>query len=387
MIIDMLAILFANNYFMNTVPSSSAEPAGPDFSSLFQQGPRYYCPETKPDGSVQSLLGRKLHIIQLPSNYGSSRKDVTDTSGGPAYVHELLEPALKAGGADVTNEVIPVRKLVKGVIDLEESVFNARRLVKILIFTRDRFYQAIMEGKTPILLAGDHSSLISTAGALMATPDPVDSNFSELVHLLWDGDADYLRDPRKEPHGLHQGNAHGRTKSTLEGNGPEPLMEIMEGVPKLRPQNNIFLGAQRVDDVEVEYFEKTGAKYLGLDALTSQPHLVDAYLTQLVAGKPFHWSFDPDLLPRGEITRKPGTKPGAPMAGVEGLSTQLFLRYCRVLGNAGGKLTSIEIAEIAAGLDKKHGGIVRDIAMDATAKILGAGDREYRLGVYDPFGE
>ena len=383
----MLLVIFANNYIMNTASSSSAGTVGPDFSSLFEKGPRYYCPETKPDGRIQPLLGKRLHIIQLPSNEGSSRQGITDTSGGPAYVHELLEPALKAGGADVTTETIPVKKLVKGVLDLQESVFNARRLVKILTFTRDRVYEAIMEGKTPILLGGDHSSLISTAGALMATPDPTDPNYSSLVHLLWDGDADYRRDPRDDPEGYAQGNAHGRTKSTLEGNGPEPLMQIMDGIPKLRPENNIFLGCQRVDDVEVEYFKETGAVYLGLDALTSQPDKVDQYLTQLVKGKSFHWSFDPDLLPRGEITKKPRSKPGAPMAGVEGLSTQLFLRYCRVLGSAGGTLTSIEIAEIAAGLDKKHGGIVRDIATDATAKILGAGDREYRLGVYDPFGE
>ncbi|HLC76149.1 MAG TPA: arginase family protein [Candidatus Peribacterales bacterium] len=359
----------------------------PAYASLFMKRPRYYCPPTNPNGTLAPLVDKQLHIILLPSNYGSSRVGNTNTAGGPAYIHEILEPALKTGGARVTTETIPVGKIVDGVIEANESIFNARKLVRLLSFTRDRVYEAIMEGKTPILLGGDHSSLISTAGTLKATPDPSDPQYSTLVHLLWDGDADYLRDPRNEPHGITQGNAHGRTKSTLEGRGPEPLMEIMDGIPKLRSENNIFLGAQRVDDVEVGYFDETGAVYLGLDALTSQPDTVDAFLTQLVEGKPFHWSFDPDLLPKSELILDPHHKAGAPMAGIQGLSSNLFLRYSRVLGNAKGNLMSMEMSEVASECDRRHGGRVRDIGTDAIVKVLGAGELEYRLGGYNPFGE
>jgi hypothetical protein len=376
---------------MNT-PNAKALPQDDlQFSALFQKGPGDYCPDINEDATLEALSGKDIIVVTNGANLSSGRGGLTDTAGGPAYIAEILVPSLRAAGASVIEHVVPVDDLVKGVEECDtDSIKNAQKLLVIEKYIRDKICEWAKEGKLVIQLDGCHSFLAAAAGILMAHPDPDDPEYSTLKLIMNDGDADARRDPKDEEaiHGDKKLNAHGRTTSLLQGKGPDDLAELMEGVPLLREEHTLYIGAQRIDKPEVGYLKESGSPYLGLDALHDHSELVDAFLEEFVDGDPYMWVFDPDLLPKAELKQNPDPSipAGAPMAGVEGLQTQLFLRYCRTLGGSNGQVVYIEAAEIAAACDKLNAGLTRDAVIGGIFRVLTGGDEDYRVG-YDAFAQ
>lgn len=351
----------------------------PEFAPLFAQGGNLnvYTPVGNAK-SKQGVADLDIHIIEIPSNLGSARGSKTDTSTGPAYIREKLWPMLQAGGANVTGEVIPVENLTRGVTVLygRENVRNANKITIVMMRARDQVYKAIIAGKIPIVLGGDHSSFLSIAGTLMAYPD--------LRVAFKDAHPDYLGEPEKG----QQGNAHGRTVSTLQGIGPDPLMPVMDGVPKLQAKNTLFIGTHHPDKAEASAVHQNKCPTLDLDTLAKYPALSEKFLQEFVQGHPFHWSFDPDVLSKSVLMSNHGVDmhPGAPMATLEGLSSNTFFRLCRVLSLSKGKLVSMESSETALLCDTEQGGLTRDHVVGGILRTLGAGDPEYYVD-YDAFAE
>lgn len=344
-----------------------------------------YPPRTQGNGK-KGIDGRELHGIIIPTGLGNAAHDGGETSvaEGGRYVWQALQALLRREGAIVTDEEVPVAQIAADVqrekTERQPTVRNAPEVVAVAQETARRVYDTMMIGRVPLLMEGDHSAVLGLAGALKMYVDPENPEFSTLKVVFFDAHADILQ----EPDPVTGGNAYGRTLSTLLGEGPADLMPLMEGVPKLRPENLLYVGTHLPDEEEVLFIADKKIPCLDLDFLRDHPAeanaQIDEFLTiekegQRVAA-PFHCELDVDVLAESESK-------GNPMPNEEGLTRGELYKLVRRMQRKG-KLVSLGIAEVAEALDRENDQQTLKIAVGFAARLLGMGDPNYYGEGYAP---
>ena len=340
-----------------------------------------YIPDQHENGK-EGVDGRQIHGIIIPTGLGNRAHDEGDArvAEGGQYVWEALQAILQRDHAIVSSNEIPVQDIAADVRitnpEAISAVNNAPEIVAVTQETARHVYEAMMAGKIPALMEGDHSAVLGLSGALKIYRDTNDPEFSTLKIVFFDAHTDILQEP--VPGGGK--NAYGRTLSTLLGKGPKDLMPLMEGVPKLRPENLLYIGTQLPDAVEIAFINAKKIKCIDLDLVHDDPaetnRMIDEFLTMEQDGQlvpaPFHCELDVDAIT--------GHK-GNPMPNDEGLTrNDLFRLVRRAKGK--GKLVSLGIAEVAKKLDVDRQTL--RIAVGFAARLLGMGDPNYYGEGYTP---
>ncbi|MBX6350203.1 MAG: arginase, partial [Clostridia bacterium] len=106
--------------------------------------------------------------------------------------------------------------------------------------------RALGEGRTPLVLGGDHSIAIGTlAGHALAGSE---------VGVVWiDAHADF-NTPETSP----SGNVHGMPLAAAAGLGDRRLVDLSAPGPHVRPERVAIVGARSVDPGERELLRRTG---------------------------------------------------------------------------------------------------------------------------------
>jgi arginase len=132
----------------------------------------------------------------------------------------------------------PKKKHLPEVIAYSDQLINAMRAV-------------YRDGRTPIVIGGDHSISIATVSAAV---EHARQNALGEVALLWvDAHPDI-----NTPETTSSGNIHGMSVAHLLGKGEPALTSLCGFSPKLKPEQIFYLGLRSIDPPEVEIIKELG---------------------------------------------------------------------------------------------------------------------------------
>jgi arginase len=212
--------------------------------------------------------------------------------------------------------------------------------------------RALREGRTPIVLGGDHSIALGTLGGLASVYGP--------GGVLWlDAHGD-LNTPETSP----SGNVHGMPLGAALGRDPEAFASDVWPLPALEPEHVVLLGVRSLDEGERAFVRESGIGVYTMSELDRrgiEPAVREAL--ERLEGAPFvHVSLDMDVVDP-EMT--PGV--GTPVRG--GLSYREAHLALELVAESG-LMTSFEIVEVNPILDR--GNETAALAVELAASAFGA---------------
>lgn len=129
---------------------------------------------------------------------------------------------------------IPPEQCIPYVKDICESVFHA-------------VLKSLSDNRFPCVIGGDHSIAIGTWSALASTGE---------MGLIWfDAHMD-AHTPKTSPSFAY----HGMPIACLLGEGSPSLIQIGNGIPKLKPENVVLIGVRSYEPGELHFLSDKGVK-------------------------------------------------------------------------------------------------------------------------------
>ncbi len=236
------------------------------------------------------MKNQHIAIIGAPLDLGAGRRGV---DMGPSAVRVAgLGRRLTALGYDVTDlGNIPVAQ-PEAVQD--EGPGDAKFLPQIAASCErlgELVAQALADGRTPLVLGGDHSIAVGTVGGV--------SRFfresARKIGLLWiDAHAD-MNTPQSSP----SGNVHGMPLACCVGVGPDSLARMFGFAPKVDPSNVALIGIRDVDLLERGVVRDTGVRAFtmrDIDERGMRPVMDEAIAIANRGTSGFHLSLDMDFV-------------------------------------------------------------------------------------------
>src|SRR5262245_16300206 len=192
----------------------------------------------------------KISIIGVPMDLGADRRGVD--MGPSALRYADLNERLEELGYEVEDlgnmdVIIPETQHfgdphAKYLHEIAEACSHLAQLV----------LRASEEGRTPLVLGGDHSIAVGTVSGMSEAY----RRRKKSLGLLWfDAHAD-MNTPETSP----SGNVHGMPMAAIMGYGSPELTQIYDFTPKLQPQNVAMIGIREVDREERELVRKSGVR-------------------------------------------------------------------------------------------------------------------------------
>ncbi|HME98767.1 MAG TPA: arginase [Terriglobia bacterium] len=193
---------------------------------------------------------QKISIVGVPMDLGADRRGVD--MGPSALRYADLNERLQALGHDVHDmgdlDVIipetrhfgdPKAKYLKEIADACTQLANL-------------VLQIRLEGRTPLVLGGDHSIAVGTVSGV----SECFRRSGKKIGLIWfDAHADF-NTPDISP----SGNVHGMPMAAIMGYGPVELTHIFGFSPKILPEHAVQIGIREVDPQERELVKKSGIR-------------------------------------------------------------------------------------------------------------------------------
>jgi arginase len=214
-------------------------------------------------------------------------------------------------------------------------------ILEVCAAGRERILAALADGCFPLILGGDHSLSMGTAGAVA---DHYRRQGAP-IGLLWvDAHAD-MNTPETTP----SGNIHGMSLAVLTGRGAPALLSLMDAVPAVDPRHVVILGARELDPQERISVEALGVRVMSMSEVDERgvAACVSEALARVTAGTAgFHVSFDLDAL---DPAVAPGV--GTPVAG--GFTYREAHLICEKVAGSG-QLLGFELVELNPVLDARN---------------------------------
>jgi arginase len=193
---------------------------------------------------------QKISIVGVPMDLGVDRRGVD--MGPSALRYADLNERLQALGHEVHDmgdlDVIipetrhfgdPKAKYLKEIADACTQLANL-------------VLQIRQEGRTPLVLGGDHSIAVGTVSGV----SECFRRSGKKIGLIWfDAHADF-NTPDISP----SGNVHGMPMAAIMGYGPVELTHIFGFSPKILPEHAVQIGIREVDPQERELVKKSGIR-------------------------------------------------------------------------------------------------------------------------------
>jgi arginase len=212
--------------------------------------------------------------------------------------------------------------------------------------------KAVEEGRTPVVLGGDHSIALGTLGGLASVFGP--------GGVLWlDAHGD-LNTPATSP----TGNVHGMPLGAALGRDLESFASDAWPLPAVLPEHVVLVGVRSLDDGERAFVRESGLGIYTMSELDRrgiEPVMREA-LERLEGASFVHVSLDMDVVDP-EMT--PGV--GTPVRG--GLSFREAHLALELVAESE-LMTSFEIVEVNPILDR--GNETATLAVDLAASVFGA---------------
>ncbi len=191
-----------------------------------------------------------ISIIGVPMDLGADRRGVD--MGPSALRYADLNEKLQELGYEVQDlgdmdVIIPEMRHFGDprAKYLDEIADACTRLAQTVLKTYE-------EGKTPLVLGGDHSIAVGTVSGM----SEAFRRQKKKLGLLWfDAHAD-MNTPETSP----SGNVHGMPMASILGYGPKKLTHIFDFAPKLNAANVVMIGIRDVDRVERELVKTSGVR-------------------------------------------------------------------------------------------------------------------------------
>jgi len=298
---------------------------------------------------------RAIAIIGAPLDLGAGRRGV---DMGPSAVRVAgLGRRLTALGYDVFDlGNVPVAQAES----VDDAGPNEARYLPQIAATCERLGElageALADGKTPLVLGGDHSIAIGTVAG-------VSRFFGESnrkIGLLWiDAHAD-MNTPESSP----SGNVHGMPLACCIGVGPAELARMFGFSPKVDPANVALVGIRDVDRIERGTLRDTGVRAFTMreiDERGMRAAIGEAIgiATRGTAG--FHLSLDMDFV---DPQYAPGV--GTPVRG--GATYREAHLAMEVICDSG-KMVSMEVVEVNPVIDEVNR--TADLAVELILSAMG----------------
>jgi arginase len=212
--------------------------------------------------------------------------------------------------------------------------------------------RAVAEGRTPVVLGGDHSIALGTLGGLASALGP--------GAVIWFDAHGDLNTPATSP----SGNVHGMPLGAALGRDPDAFASSEWPLPALDPERVVLVGVRSLDEGEREFVNGTGLAVhtmSELDRRSIEPVMREAL--ERVAGAPFvHVSLDMDAV-------DPDVAPGVGTRVRGGLSYREAHLALELVAESG-LMTSLEIVEVNPILDR--GNETAALAVELAASAFGA---------------
>jgi arginase len=303
-------------------------------------------------------------IIGAPLDLGAGRRGV---DMGPSAVRVAgLGKRLAALGYDVTDlGNIPAAQ-PEAVEDAGSG--DAKYLPQIAASCEhlgELVAQALADGKTPLVLGGDHSIAVGTVAGVSryfrnSDREANDSDPGGKIGLLWvDAHAD-MNTPQSSP----SGNVHGMPLACCVGVGPESLAGMFGFAPKVDPSNVALVGIRDVDrlergtvrDTRVRAFTMRDIDERGMRSVMDE---AIAITTKGTSG--FHLSLDMDFV---DPEYAPGV--GTP---VRGGATYREAHLAMEVVCDSGRMVSMEVVEVNPVIDEVNR--TADLAVELILSAMG----------------
>ncbi|HEU4449646.1 MAG TPA: arginase [Gaiellaceae bacterium] len=298
-----------------------------------------------PDGE-----GVRVAVIGAALDLGAGRRGVD--MGPSAVRYAGLEERL----AELGHQVVDLGNVDTAVAEATSEGSPAARFLEEIKRTCERIAacvaRATAEGRTPLVLGGDHSIALGTLGGMASVHGP--------GGVLWlDAHGD-LNTPETSP----SGNVHGMPLGAALGRAPGVFESAAWPIPALDPDRVVLLGVRSLDEGERAFIRETGIGVYTMSELDRrgvEPAVREAL--DRVAGAPFvHVSLDMDVV---DPEFAPGV--GTPVRG--GLSYREAHLALELVAESG-LLRSLEVVEVNPILDR--GNETAALAVELVASALGA---------------
>lgn len=210
---------------------------------------------------------------------------------------------------------------------------------------------AVEHGALPLVLGGDHSLAIGSAGG---------SARGRTLGLIWiDAHADF-----NTAETTPSGNIHGMSVAALTGRGHPTLTGLAGRLPAIRPEHVALIGVRDLDPKEREALRSSGIYVATMHEVDRRgmAAVVDEAARVVTTGTDgFHLSFDLDVLDPREA---PGV--GTPVPG--GISRREAHLAMEILAQTGG-IRSLDLVEVNPILDERNA--TAELAVELVLSALG----------------
>ena len=294
--------------------------------------------------------GRKATIIGAALDLGAGRRGVD--MGPSAIRYADLDDRLRDLGVDCEDW----GNVDTAVAEATATGSTQARFLDQIKETCERIARAVSravgEGRTPVVLGGDHSIALGTLGGLASVYGP--------GGVLWlDAHGD-LNTPETSP----SGNVHGMPLAAALGRDPEAFASEAWPLPALDPQRVVLIGVRSLDEGERAFVRESGIGVYTMSELDRRGIEGPVHeALERVEGAPFvHVSLDMDVV---DPEMAPGV--GTPVRG--GLSYREAHLALELIAESG-LMSSLEIVEVNPILDR--GNETAALAVELAASAFGA---------------
>jgi len=193
---------------------------------------------------------QKISIVGVPMDLGADRRGVD--MGPSALRYADLNERLQALGHEVhdmgdLDVIIPETRHFG-----DPKAKYLREIADACTHLANLVLQIRQEGRTPLVLGGDHSIAIGTVSGV----SECFRRSGKKIGLIWfDAHADF-NTPEISP----SGNVHGMPMAAIMGYGPAELTRIFGFSPKILPEHAVQIGIREVDQKERELVKKSGIR-------------------------------------------------------------------------------------------------------------------------------
>lgn len=297
-------------------------------------------------------MTRSIALIGAPTDIGAGHRGA---SMGPEALRVAgIARALAAHGLDVEDR----GNLVGPVNPWQPPVDGYRHLEEVIAWNRvimEGVWGALVDGRLPVLLGGDHSLAVGSIGAVARHC----REQGRKLRVLWlDAHADFNTSTLTP-----SGNLHGMPVACLCGIGPEGLTRLDGYTPAITREQIHQIGVRSVDAGEKRLVHEAGLEVYDMryiDEIGMRKVMLEA-LADLDENTHLHVSFDVDFLDP-EIAPGVGTTvPGGP--------NYREAQLCMEMIADTGRLGSLDIVELNPAFDHKNQ--TAELAVDLVESLFG----------------
>jgi len=298
-------------------------------------------------------------LIGVPTDIGAGRLGAS--LGPDALRVAQLGPALTRFGVDV-RDIGNLAGPPNPRSARDPDALGLRNLAECIAWNQaahDAVHAQLIQGRTPIMLGGDHSLAIGSISAVARHCRAA----GKRLRVLWlDAHSD-CNTPDISP----SGNVHGIPVASLCGHGPAELASLSGALPALLPADIRQIGQRSVDEAEKRMIQTLGLEVYDMRSIDElgMREVMQRALSDLEktanGDVHLHVSFDIDFLDP-EIAPGTGTT-------VRGGPNYREAQLCMEMIADTGKLASLDIVELNPALDIRNQ--TAELVVDLVESLFG----------------